>query len=67
MINLRSNSFNYEIDNYKYNEYHNVKSYNYPLCKPELNIYLHHNTASENNNIEYYYIFDCLESDVFAH
>lgn len=65
MIILNSNSFNYEIDEYKLNMYKNVKKYNYLLCKSELQIEI--SDIIIHNEDEYYYIFDCPGEDAFAH
>ncbi len=57
MIVLNSNSFNYEIDEYKLNMYENIKNYNYKHCVSELELNFSEDTL--NNVKEYYYIFDC--------
>lgn len=65
MTVLNSNSFNYEIDEYKLNMYEKVINYNYSQCIPELNLEFSNNI--ETNQAEYYYIFDCPGGDAFAH
>jgi hypothetical protein len=67
MISLNSNSFNYEIDEYKLNKYENVISYNYSHCSPELKIYISSDINNYENLKDYYYIFDCPGQDAFAH
>jgi hypothetical protein len=65
MIIINSNSFNYEIDEYKLNMYENVEKYNYVHCIPELQLEL--SDIILNNDKQYYYIFDCPGGDAFAH
>jgi hypothetical protein len=67
MVILNSDSFNYELDGYKINKYKNVKTYNYTHCVPELKLYFSDNVINDNENTEYYYIFDCPGQDAFAH
>ncbi len=66
MIQLNLSSFNYELEDFKYNKYDNVKNYKYEDCSPILYIDL-----NQNDNIlgtkEYYYIFDCAGKDAFCH
>jgi hypothetical protein len=65
MISLNSNSFNYEINSYKFNKYENVLNYNYVHCKPLLNINILEN--DKNKETDLYYIFDCPGKDAFGH
>lgn len=65
MIILNSNSYNYEIDNYKINKYENVKNYNYKCCVSELE--LDFSNEILNNDKDFFYIFDCPGEDAFAH
>jgi hypothetical protein len=74
MILINSSDSNYENNNFKYNRYTNVISYEYSLCVPELKIYCDDSNINNNNknndnndNNDYYFIFDSPGSDAFAH
>ena len=65
-------SFNYELNTYKYSKLKNVISYNYTACRPILNVTINDNTQTtqtidENESTQYYYIFDCPGENAFAH
>jgi hypothetical protein len=67
MITLNSNSFNYEINDYKISKYEYVKKYDYTHCVPELYIYFSDDINYDNNCKDYYFIFNCPGQDAFAH
>ena len=66
MISLNSGSFNYEINEYKFNRYENVSSFNYTQCCSLLNINISDEIKEEEIK-EIYYIFDCPGEDAFGH
>jgi len=63
-ITLDQNSFNYELNGYKFNKYHNVSSYKYVDCRPLVNIVMNEN---DTQPCEIYYIFDAPGGDAFGH
>jgi hypothetical protein len=63
-ITLHQNSFNYELNGYKFNKYNNVSSYKYGECRPLLDIV--HN-VDDMPQCEIYYIFDAPGGDAFGH
>ncbi len=65
MINLDSSNYNFLIENYKYNKYENVSSYNYEKCCPILNIEI--SNTFDISEKDYYYIFDCPGETAFVH
>jgi len=65
MIFLKSDCYNYTIDEYFIHKYDNVQSYSYTCCSPELKIELNNSNNLENK--DFYYIFDCPGEDAFGH
>ena len=64
---LNIDSYNYEIEGYKINKYTFVTNYTYTICKPELTILQDFIEDSVSSEMEYYYIFDCPNSNAFGH
>jgi len=67
MIQLNNENFNFKYDKYDLHKYSNVVSYKYSECKPFINISFQTDDRDSENEISYYFIFDCPGSDAFAH
>jgi predicted SAM-dependent methyltransferase len=65
MVSLDSASFNYEINEYKFNRYENVLNYNYPRCSPTLHI--NFSNEIKTNELNIYYVFDSPGHEAFSH
>ena len=66
MLQLNNDNFNFEYNQYKLHKYNNVTSYKYEECQPFIKIFFQSNIINENEK-DYYFIFDCPASDAFCH
>ena len=67
MTQLNNENFNFTYDKYHLHKYNNISSYKYSHCQPFINIFFSDNIKTLENEISYYFIFDCPGADAFAH